>query len=89
MKPLIDLIVEAGLADRILSEHELADLVGGSDARRYGLVNRALKDGSLVRLTRGTYVLGSQYRQAPVHSLDLWSEHFFRAKADRGAMTLE
>lgn len=67
MNPVVELIVQAGLGDRVLSEGELADLVGGSDARRYGLVNRALKDGSLIRLKRGTYMLSSQYQSVPVH----------------------
>lgn len=67
MQPLAELIVNAGLGDRVLSDGELADLVGGSDARRYGLVNRALKEGSLIRLKRGTYMLASQYQSVPVH----------------------
>lgn len=57
----------AGLADRILSDRRLGDLLGGGDARRYGLVNRALKDGSLIRIKRGAYLLGQQFRSEPVH----------------------
>ncbi|MGD9715229.1 MAG: hypothetical protein AB7V46_24710 [Thermomicrobiales bacterium] len=67
MQPLVELIVSAGLGDRVLSDGELARLVGGSHARRYGLVNRALKDGSLIRLKRGTYMLASHYQSVPVH----------------------
>src|SRR3546814_17352002 len=55
----------SGLADHILSERRLGDLLGGSDARRYGLVNRALKDGSLIRIQRGVYLLGQQFRSEP------------------------
>lgn len=57
----------SGLADHILSERRLGDLLGGSDARRYGLVNRALKDGSLIRIKRGVYLLGQQFRSEPAH----------------------
>lgn len=60
-------ISKAGLAGRILEERQLAALVGGSAARRYGLVNRAIKDGALVRIKRGTYVLAADYRAEPVH----------------------
>src|SRR3546814_16644448 len=57
----------SGLADHILSERRLGDLLGGSDARRYGLVNRALKDGSLIRIKRGVYLLGQQFRSEHAH----------------------
>lgn len=42
-----------GYTDRILTERQLADAIGGSAARRYGIVNRALKNRSLLRLKRG------------------------------------
>ncbi|NTA40109.1 type IV toxin-antitoxin system AbiEi family antitoxin domain-containing protein [Agrobacterium salinitolerans] len=67
MSSLVDQISAAGLADRFLNDRQLAELLGGSDARRYGLVNRALKDGSLIRLKRGCYVLARRYRRDPVH----------------------
>jgi len=64
---LLDTVTTAGLADRIFNERQLDDILGGSNARRYGLVNRALKDGSLLRLKRGRYLLGTRYRSEPVH----------------------
>lgn len=67
MSSLAQQITAAGLADHILSERQLGDLLGGGDARRYGLVNRALKDGSLLRVKRGTYLLGKRYRSETVH----------------------
>lgn len=67
MSTLAQQVAEAGLADRILSERQLGNLLGGGDARRYGLVNRALKDGSLLRVKRGTYMLGRRYRSGAVH----------------------
>ena len=67
MSSLAEQVSSAGLADRILSERRLGDLLGGGDARRYGLVNRALKDGSLVRVKRGIYLLGSHFRSEQVH----------------------
>lgn len=67
MSSLTEQVTAAGLADHILSERQLARLLGGGEARRYGLVNRALKDGSLLRVKRGTYLLGRRYRSETVH----------------------
>lgn len=67
MTALVKEISKAGLAGRVLDERQLAELVGGSAARRYGLVNRAIKEGALVRIKRGTYVLAADYRTEPVH----------------------
>lgn len=67
MNRLAEQVVEADLADRIFNERQLGKILGGSDARRYALVNRALKDGSLVRLKRGTYLLGKRYRSESIH----------------------
>jgi len=67
MSTLIQRVSDAGYADRILSDRQLARLLGGSDQRRYGLVNRALKTGGLVRIKRGVYVLADSYRTNPVH----------------------
>jgi hypothetical protein len=71
MSILVQQVSAGGLADRIFSERQLGALLGGGNARRYGLVNRALKDGSLIRVKRGTYALGRQYRSDPVHPFAL------------------
>ncbi len=67
MTVLVKEISKAGLAGRILEDRQLAELVGGSAARRYGLVNRAIKEGALLRIKRGTYVLAPDYRAEPLH----------------------
>lgn len=67
MSSLVQQVTAAGLADHILSERQLGNLLGGGDARRYGLVNRAIKDGTLLRVKRGTYLLGKRYRSETVH----------------------
>ncbi|MEH6550106.1 MAG: hypothetical protein V7711_17075 [Pseudomonadales bacterium] len=67
MKNLTLAIKEQGFADRLLNEHQIARIVGGSPQRRYGLVNRALKAGELIRVQRGLYMLAGQYRDAPYH----------------------
>ncbi len=67
MSSLVEHVSAAGLRDRIFSERQLGEALGGSDARRYGLVNRALKGGSLVRIKRGTYTLARSYHSHLVH----------------------
>ena len=67
MTPLTEQIFKAGLADRPLSASQVDRLLGGSDARRYGQVNRALKAGELIKPRRGLYVLNPVYRKQPLH----------------------
>ena len=67
MNALAERVEESGLADRIFDEGQLRELLGGSDARRYALVHRALKDGSLIRLKRATYMLGQRRRSEAIH----------------------
>jgi len=67
MQTLTKLLVSAGLADRVVTERQLARLVDGSNQRRYHLVNRAIKNGELSRVRRGLYVLTNQWRDTPCH----------------------
>lgn len=68
MSTLADALIEAGLRHRLVTERTLAGLLGSGKARRYGLVNRALKDGSLIRLKRGLYTLSDRHRSTPPHA---------------------
>ncbi len=67
MKAVTEIILEQGLADRFLKASQLGRLIGGSPDRRYGLVNRAMKSGELLRLQRGLYILADRYRSHPCH----------------------
>jgi hypothetical protein len=67
MQPLTEAILEQGLKDRVLSERQLDRTVKGPVARRYGLVNRALKARELIRIRRGLSVLAPRYRTEPPH----------------------
>ncbi|MEQ9434245.1 MAG: hypothetical protein RJQ02_00340 [Hyphomonas sp.] len=64
MSKLIQALKDAG---RLITDRQLARAVGGGDARRYGLVNRALKDGSLTRIRRGLYTLGEPFQKNTPH----------------------
>lgn len=67
MSALASVLSAGRLAGRVFDEQQLGVEVGGSEGRRYALVNRAIKDGSLIRLKRGSYLLGQSYRSDPIH----------------------
>jgi hypothetical protein len=67
MSSLAHQVSVTGLKNRVFTERQLGEALGGGDARRYGLVNRAIKDGSLIRLKRGTYMLARSGRDSLVH----------------------
>jgi len=71
MQSLTERLIELELANRVLSDKQLARVVGGSPQRRYGLVNRAMKAGELLRLTRGSYLLAERFRDYPSHPFAL------------------
>jgi len=71
MKALTEKIMDSQLVNRIFNDADLERILGGSPARRYGLVNRALKAGELHRLKRGLYVLDNKYRDYPLHHFAL------------------
>lgn len=71
MTPLTKQIIAEGRANLVLNDRQLARVLGGSDERRYGQVNRALKAGELIRVKRGLYILANQYRKDPVHPFAL------------------
>jgi hypothetical protein len=71
MQTLTKEIVENNLANRVLSDVQLARLLEGTAQRRHHLVNRAMKAGELVRLQRGIYLLGNKFRNQPPHPFAL------------------
>jgi hypothetical protein len=71
MKSLTEKIIETDQVNRVFSDTQLKRMLGGSDARRYGLVNRALKVGELHRVKRALYVLDNKYRDFPLHPFAL------------------
>lgn len=71
MQTLAQKLIEQGLENRVLTEKQLARVLDGSQQRRYGLVNRALKTGELHRLSRGRYLLADRFRDYPGHPFAL------------------
>ena len=71
MQTLTEVLIDAGLANRVTNESQLARVLGGSPQRRYQLVNRALAAKELLRLQRGKYLLTGRYRDYPAHPFAL------------------
>lgn len=71
MDNLTNDIIEAGYANRVLTDRLLAHIVCGTDNSRYGLVKRAMKAGNLIRIKRGHYVLNNRYRSNDVHPFQI------------------
>ncbi len=71
MQTLIYELAERGLANRVLTDSQLARVLAGTDQRRYHLVNRAMKAGELHRLKRGLYLVDARFRDYPAHPFAL------------------
>jgi len=67
MSVLASTLSDGKFANRVFNERQLGEAISGGNARRYAMVNRALKDGSLIRLKRGTYLLEKSYRSEKIH----------------------
>jgi len=71
MTPITQLIINNELNNFVLNDKQLSRLLGGSNERRYGQVNRAMKTGDLIRVKRGLYVLANKYRDKQIHPFTL------------------
>jgi hypothetical protein len=71
MATLVTKIIEVGYGDRPFTERQLASILQVGDASRYGLVNRALRDGSLLRVRRGLYVLGASWSKRGLENTEI------------------
>src|SRR3990167_559795 len=73
MATLKDKIIEAGCADHILTDIDLDGLLDRTPAARYGMVNKALKKGELIKIRRGLYIITDKYRRRKLSKLYLAS----------------
>jgi len=71
MGPFIQQIIAHGDANRILSGHQLARVIGGSEDHRYRQINKALRSGELVKIRRSLFVLSDPLRDYPVYTFSL------------------
>lgn len=61
-------ILHSPLRGHLIREIDLANLFAGTPAKRYGLVNKAIKRKELLPLRRGLYTLAPQYQPKPFSS---------------------
>ena len=71
MQTLTEQLIDLGFADRVITSGMLECLYRESDQARYGLVNRALKNGEIQQVKRGNYILTKKFRFAPPHPFAL------------------
>jgi predicted transcriptional regulator of viral defense system len=62
MLNLTEKIIQNQLDKHIIRDQDLKYLLGGTDASRHALVNKALKKEELLQICRGFYVIGKKYR---------------------------
>jgi|GEM_PF-101284 len=60
LERLSELLLRKGFAGRVVSTAVISSLVEGGEASRWGLVNRALNKGEIIRLKRGLYALNPE-----------------------------
>ncbi len=57
MDTLTEQLISERFSNRFITPDVVHRLVGGGDARRWGLVHRAMENGGIIRLRRGLYLL--------------------------------
>jgi hypothetical protein len=71
MEKLTELLLRTDYAGKIITPAMIDRLAGGSPARRWGLVNRALQGGELIRLKRGLYILDPELSRTEISRLSI------------------
>lgn len=62
----VEKMIGSDFNNHLIRDKDLAILFGGSDASRYGIVNKALKSKELIRLNPGCYILSPKYLDQPM-----------------------
>jgi hypothetical protein len=55
----------------IFTDSDIINSLDGSADRRYGLIKRALADGSLIPVRRGVYAFGKRFQRQPLNLFEL------------------
>lgn len=66
VETLTGLLLKSRYRNRLVTPEIINRLLTGSSARQWGLVNRALKSGELIKLKRGLYLLSSTVTGADI-----------------------
>ncbi len=57
MQKITELLISSNLAERVISNFDLKELLLTTNASRYALVNKAINKGELIHLKRGAYLV--------------------------------
>lgn len=57
MQKITELLISSNLAERVISDFDLKELLLTTNASRYALVNKAINKGELIHLKRGAYLV--------------------------------
>ena len=71
MQSASEQIIESGFGRNVFNDLVLKQIFSKSQASRYGLINKAIKKGEIIKLRRGLYVLNNKYSQAKFSKLYL------------------
>ena len=71
METLTELVLKAEYSGEIITPVIITRLAGGSHARRWGLVNRALRSNELIPLKRGMYILNPALSRVDISRLSI------------------
>jgi len=55
----------------VFSDSDIINCLDGSADRRYGLIKRALAEGSLIPVRRGVYAFGKRFQRQPLNLFEL------------------
>ncbi len=55
-------LLEHGMGEQVFKNWNIESIFGGTPARRYALLNKAIKKKEIIHLNRDNYVLGARYR---------------------------
>jgi predicted transcriptional regulator of viral defense system len=71
MQTLTKQLIDHGFTNRVLTDKQLGRVVEGSKQSRYNLVGRAVREGELVRIRKGVYILDQKFREYGCHPYSL------------------
>lgn len=61
-----EILINAGLANKVFNNADFKELFPGTAASRYGLLNKALAKGEVLQLKRGAYILNQKYNNQKI-----------------------
>lgn len=64
-------LINTGFSDRVFKKRDFDTIFGGSAARRFGLMNKAIASGEVIQLKRGYYILAHRFHKNIISKFQL------------------